>query len=613
MAGGFIGDNMTNFISDDTIEKIKDSSEIVEIISDYVQLKRSGANYVGLCPFHNEKTPSFTVSPTRQFFHCFGCGEGGDSISFIMKKENLDFIEAIKFLGNKYGIEIGETQLEDKHVDEKERLYEINREAARFFYKNLINNHEALEYLKKRQLNPKIIKNFGLGYSLNSWDNLYKYLANKGYKEEEIEKIGLIARKSGNNGYYDKFRNRIIFPIIDIKSRVIGFGGRIIDEGMPKYLNSKESIIFNKGNHLYGLNLVNKYSNREKILLVEGYMDVIALYSKGINYAVASLGTSLTERQSKLLKRYGKEVYICYESDVAGIKATLRAIDILVKEEVYPRIITLPDNMDPDDYINKFGLLQFEKLYINSLNFVDYKISIAKKRYNIEETEDKIKFTKEVSRIIKELKSPVEQDVYIKKISEETGISKEAIEKEIKGKDNKSLYKNNYIKNKTPSISPVNHKIVSGYLKAELDLIRLLMDDKDYFELINKQLSPDDFSSVECKRLFELISKEYMETKSLKIGNIIDLAKNGNIDINLVNTIVNTELKYEPTIVEEIIKDLINTITFNNLEKKRQSILNSIEELEKKPEKSESENKHFIDLCLELTRLNNEIKLIRHE
>ncbi|MEW8972652.1 MAG: DNA primase [Tissierellaceae bacterium] len=606
---------MASYISDETIEKVKDRCDILEIVSDYVPLKKSGANYLGLCPFHNEKTPSFTVSDTRQFYHCFGCGEGGDSISFIMKKENMDFVEAVKFLANKYGIEIKEGQVKDRYTDEKERLYKINREAARFFYKNLISNSRALEYLRRRQIGPKVIQRFGLGYSPNSWDSIYKYLNNIGYKDEEIEKIGLIAKRNGNNGYYDRFRNRIIFPIIDTNSRVIGFGGRVMDQTMPKYLNSKESIIFNKGEHLYGLNLVSKHSNRQRILLVEGYMDVISLHSKGINYAVASLGTSLTQRQSKLLKRYGKEVYICYDSDAAGTKATLRAINILLEDNIHPRIIILPDGMDPDEYINKYGMLEFEKLYANSYNYVDYRIYILKDKYNIDNTEDKIKFTIEVAAIIRSLNSPVKQDVYIEKVSEETGISKEAIKKEImlnmdntgSGKDSKTF------KNKAPDIEPVRYKITSGYLKAELDLIRLMIDDRDYFNLISDKLSIDDFSSVECKKIYRLIDEEYNASNLLRIDNIVEFAKDSDIDIDLINFIAKNEVKYETTIMEDIIRDLINTVIHNNLEKQRQEVLNSIEVLEKKQEKDEEENRYFIDLCLELTRLNNEIKLIRHE
>lgn len=617
MVGEYKGDNMTIYINDEIIEKVKDSSDIVEIISEYLPLKKSGSNYLGLCPFHNEKTPSLSVSETKQFFHCFGCGTGGDSIAFIMKKENLEFIDAIKILADKYGIELEEEKVDNKYMEEKDRAYEINREAARFFFRNLGRNNKAIDYLKRRQISPKVARQFGLGFALDSWDSLYHYLIDKSYKAEEIEKIGLIAAKSGDNGYYDRFRNRIIFPIIDTRSRVIGFGGRVMDHNMPKYLNSKDSIVFNKGNYLYGLNLVSKHSNRERILLVEGYMDVIALFSKGINYSVASLGTSLTERQAKLLKRYGKEVYICYDSDAAGTRATLRAIDVLLKEGVEPRIIMLPNGMDPDDYINKVGLLEFEKLFVKSYNYIDYKIDITKNKYDLNNLEDKIKFTIEVARIIKSLKSPVEQDAYIMKISQATGISQEAIKDEIRGRTGRSKPRTNaynaHGSTKQQNINPVRYEITSGNLKAELDLIRLILEDRDYFEFVDANLSTDDFSSKDCMKLFEFIKEEYGDLESLEIKDMTYKAKDNDIDTELLNSIIEMEIKYESTNIEKIIKDLINTVIYNNLEKQRGEVLRKIGILEKKPEKNQIDYNDVNNLILELTRLNNEIKLIRQD
>ena len=294
---------MANIINDDIIEKVHDSSDLVNIVSEYLSLKKTGSNYIGLCPFHNEKTPSFTVSETKQLFHCFGCGEGGDVISFIMKIENLSFVEAVKFLADKQGIPLGKNKKVDKKIiSEKEKIYKINKEAARFYYYNLIKNEKPLNYLKNRNINRKVLNKFGLGYAENSWDSIYKHLKGKGYNEEYIEKAGLIGRRKDNTGYYDKFRNRLMFPIIDTKGRIIGFGGRVLDNSMPKYVNSQDTLVFTKGNNLYGLNLVKKYSDRKRIILVEGYMDVISLFNNGINYSVASLGTAFTQNQAKLLK-----------------------------------------------------------------------------------------------------------------------------------------------------------------------------------------------------------------------------------------------------------------------------------------------------------------------
>ena len=373
---------MTININDETIEKVRETSDIVSIVTDYVPLKRSGANYVGLCPFHNEKTPSFTVSDTKQFFHCFGCGEGGDAITFIMKMENLSFPEAVKFLADKFGITIKEEgPKNEKITQERNKGYEINREAARFFFSNLTKNKDAINYLYKRNINDRVIKQFGLGYSLNSWNSLYNHLKVKGYKDEDMERLGLIGKRANSVGYYDKFRDRIMFPIIDPRGRVIGFGGRVLDNTMPKYLNSQESFIYSKGNHLYSLNLVNKLSDRKRIILVEGYMDVISLFSKGFNYVVASLGTALTERQAKLLKRYGDNVYICYDSDQAGINATNKAIRILLRENIEPKIIVLEGYKDPDEYIKENNIKKFENRINEALNHIDYRIYTNKKKY----------------------------------------------------------------------------------------------------------------------------------------------------------------------------------------------------------------------------------------
>ena len=603
------GDDMTLYISDEIIQKVKEDSDIVNIISEYIQLKKTGSNYVGLCPFHNEKTPSFTVSETKQYYHCFGCGEGGDIVTFIMKKENLEFPDAVKLLADKLGIEIEDSDIKVNDKDDKNKTYEINKEAARYFYNNLMKNAFALEYLRKRNINIKTMRQFGLGFSLNSWDSLYKYLNQKGYTDNEIEKTGLIGKKSGNNGYYDKFRNRIMFPIIDTKSRVIGFGGRVLDNSHPKYLNSQDTIVFNKGNHLYGLNLLSKYSNRKRILLVEGYMDVISLYAKGINYSIASLGTALTDRQCKLIKRYGEEVYICYDSDLAGINAALRAIDLLLKIDVQPRIISLPKGMDPDDFINNKGLIEFEKQFNNSLHYIDFQINIIRDKYNLEKLEEKVNFTKEIAQLIRALKSPIEQDAYIDKISSKTGISKEAIEKEIRGRYYKkgNQNKGKIIKEK---IKPVQAILPTAQMKAEMYIIRLSIIDRDYYEIINERLKPNNFECIECRKIYEIIAKAYENEE--KIDEKVLFVKTleiPNLDKKTIESIFNNTLNYQPTNINKILDDLINTILIGNLLNQRKELIVKIEELEK-IKRNKDEESLLLKLCLELTALNKEIDLI---
>lgn len=619
LVGEILGDNMNLYINDETIEKVRDTSDIVNIISDYIQLKKSGSNYVGLCPFHGEKTPSFTVSETKQFFHCFGCGEGGDAVTFIMKKENLGFPEAIKFLADKMGIAIEETKPKDeKQSQERNRGYEINKEAARFFFSNLTKDRNVINYLYKRNITDKSIKQFGLGYSLDRWNALYNHLKSKGYGDEELEKLGLIGKKSGNDGYYDKFRNRVMFPIIDTKGRVIGFGGRVLDNAMPKYLNSQETFIFNKGNNLYGLNLLNKFSDRKRVVLVEGYMDVISLFNKGINYSVASLGTALTERQAKLLKRYGENVYICYDSDQAGINATNKAIQILLNEGIKPKIILLQNYKDPDDFLKENTIEDFENRLNESLNHIDYRIYINKQKYNIDETEGKIKFTIEIAKIIKTLKSPIEKDVYIDKISKEMNISKEAIQKEVFGnnikiKENRSFKENRNFREKT-IISPIKTMLPAGSLTAEIDLIKLMIYDKDYFDIINKEIYLEEYENYECRELLQIMKELYKENEDLDEDILYKRVKEvSNINIQLINTISERRINFLPENVDQMIRDLVNTLKINKLEFKRNNIRKEIEELERKQEKDPIEEEKFLKLCMELTNLNKELNLIRHE
>ncbi len=613
---------MKGYINEEDIEKIRESANIIDIISDYLPLKRSGANYVGLCPFHNEKTPSFTVSDSKQFFHCFGCGEGGDAVTFIMKKENLDFPEAVKFLGDKLGIAIEEKMPRDKKsYDQRLKAYEINKEAARFFHSNLGKNERALQYLYKRGFPNKVIKQFGLGYSLDNWETLYKYLKSKGFEDDLIEKIGLIGKRSSGNGYFDKFRNRIMFPIIDVKGRVIGFGGRVLDDNMPKYLNSQETIVFNKGNHLYGLNLLNKLSDKKKIILVEGYMDVISLFTSGVNYSAASLGTALTERQGKLLKRYGGDVYICFDSDQAGINATDKAVQILSRENIKPKIIVLGDYKDPDDFIRAEGINKFENKVKEAYNYVDYKIYTNRSKYDLDNAEDKIKFTLEMAKLIRGLKNPIEKDVYMDKISKEMDISKSAIEKEVYGNNKRNKNFNNfqgrYMGNKNykkKEISPIKAILPSGKFIAEIDLIKLILFDKDFYELVSNELSVDEFNHTECKEIFIVIKEFYEVDKDVNEDIIYKkLQGNTNIDMSVIDRIFARKVEFSPENVEQIIEDLINKIKLNNIISKRDSIRKEIQILEENDEKDTKDQERFLELCNDLIFLNKELDLIKNK
>lgn len=606
-------------INEELIEKIRDSIDIVDLISRYVNLKRTGSNYVGLCPFHNEKTPSFTVSQDKNLFHCFGCGEGGDLISFVMKKENLSFVDSIKLLADMYNIPIEtyDDGYDSKLKEERERMYKINREAALFYLHNLRKNPKPLKYLKSRNIDQDTMTKFGLGYASDSWNEIYDYLKSKGYSDGDIEKAGLISQRKDNTGYYDKFRNRIIFPIIDTRNRIIGFGGRVLDDKRPKYLNSPDTIVFDKGKNLYGINLVNKMSNREKIILVEGYMDVISLFAYGINYCVASLGTAFTQEQGRLLKRYGKEIYICYDSDNPGIKATLKALNILEKEGMEPRVIILPQGLDPDDFIKAKGLEAFKKLEENALNRIDYRIYILKGKYDLNRPEDKIKFTKEVARLLRTLKSPIEKDVYIDKISNETNISKEAIGREVFGngyKSNITISRDKYISGKNRHnksvISPVKAVLESAHLKAEKKLIKLMIKNVDYYKTIRKHLKKEDFSSYECKVLANIIYDEYDHNPNisdLEVQLIRDKLKDvDGIDFQVLDEIANMDILAED--MDKLIEDLTNTINYFKLKMDRNSVANRIKELDLKKDKSKGDVEELRRLCVRLTELDKELK-----
>ncbi len=607
---------MSANISEEIIERIRSSNDIVNIISQYIDLKRTGSNYVGLCPFHNEKTPSFTVTPSKQFYHCFGCGENGDVISFIMKIENLSFPEAIKYLGDIVGISIEEKPIDVKKQKEKEKLYNINRDVAIFYFKNLQHNRLAYKYLSERAIGEKTIRNFGLGYALNDWNSLGSYLFSKGYKEKDIEKAGLISKRKKGTGYYDKFRGRIMFPIFDTRNRIIGFGGRVIDDSMPKYINSPDTLIFIKGNNLYGLNLANKYSKREKVVLVEGYTDVISLFNNEIKYAVASLGTAFTKNQAKLLRRYGDNVYICYDSDEAGLKAAYKAINIFKQENVNAKILLLPPGKDPDEYINKYGKAKFEELFDNALNYIDYTIFLNKRKYNLEVIEEKIMFSKNIAKVLKKVKSPIELDAYIDKVSMETGISKEAIRSEIYGK-NIDIQKNpqdkyskrNY-RNTKNKISPVESVLEVAHLNAEKSLIKLIIENKDVYDKINVLIKPKDFMNLECREVANIVYSLYEDGKVIEKPFLLEILKDREgVNIDNVIEILNMDIIIPNDSINKLIEDLIDTINYSKLKIQRKTIMKKIHKIDSNKEKNEGDVKILKELSLELLKIDRELKL----
>lgn len=603
---------MDYLIDDEVIERVRSSSDILEIISQYVSLKKTGINYMGLCPFHSEKTPSFTVSPSKQLFHCFGCGEGGDVISFIMKEENLPFPEAVKLLADRAGIIIEEKEdLKSLEIrNKRDTIYQINKEAARFFYRSLFSNQNSIYYLKKRSINKKTVNKFGIGYADSSWNSLLKYMTSKGYSEDDLEMAGLIKRRNSGSGFYDRFRNRIIFPIINTRGNIVAFGGRSIDSTMPKYLNTPETLAFSKGNQLYGLNIVNKETDRSKIIIVEGYMDVVSLYNNGVNYSVASLGTAFTPNQGKLIKKFNKEVYICFDSDLAGLNAVNKAIGVLKKQDINAKVLILPKGYDPDDFIKDKGKDNFEKLFNNSLNYIDFKIHFAKLKYNLKELNGKIQFTKEMGEFLMEIDSPIERDLFLDKISLETGISKEAISKEFstnhvdittypKDKYNKGDYRNNKDK-----ITPVNNVLEPAGIRAEKCIVSIMAKDNKTIESVKEKLKPEDFLNNECRRLVECMFSMYEVEGKVDIEELLNLFPRDEY-----NEILKQNINISEENMDSVKEDLIETIIHSKLMFDRNNIVNEIYSLDSKKEKNERDVERFKGLRIKLIEIEKKLRL----
>ena len=426
--------------SDELLDEIKSKNDIVDIVSQYVVLKRTGRNYMGLCPFHKEKSGSFCVSPDKQIFHCFGCGVGGNVFHFISKIENLNFKESVEMLANRVGVELpvsSNSAEDDKRERLKSRVYEVNKCAAEFYHENLYKPtaKPGQEYVKKRHLDNKTLKAFKIGYS-GRFNELYTELKSKGFTEEEIL-ASCLVNKNPDGKFIDRFRNRLMFPIFDTHERVIAFGGRVLDDSKPKYINSPEDIVYSKGRHLFAFNIARKY-NSKTIIMVEGYMDAVSLHQRGIHNAVASLGTALTEAQGRLLRRSCEKVIIGYDADGAGQAATLRGLEILQNLGCDIRILQIEGAKDPDEFVVKYGPERFQMYVDKAISLVEFKVKMLKKSLDLDNVNDKIKFLNEVAKIVAKVENSMEREVYVDKISLEYKVSKDAIYAEI----NKLLYAN---------------------------------------------------------------------------------------------------------------------------------------------------------------------------
>ena len=417
--------------SESFLTELTERNDIVDVVSGYVRLgKKSGSNMFGLCPFHSEKTPSFSVSPDKQIYHCFGCGKGGGVINFIMEIENLSFPEAVEFLAKRAGMPIPEEE-NDRESRKRSRMLSLNRDAARFFYAQLSTPQggAARDYMAKRRIGPATAKNFGIGFAPDTWDSLEKAMREKGYTDFELFDAGLV-RKGNKGGYYDTFRNRLMFPVIDVRGNVIGFSGRILGDGEPKYMNSPETLVFNKSRNLFALNLAKK-SKSGYIILSEGNIDVVSLHQAGFDSAVASLGTSLTPEQARLLSRYTNQVIIAYDNDGAGIKAAQRAIGILEKLDLKVKVLRMSGAKDPDEFIKLKGADAFRNLLESSENQIDYRLRSVTDKFDLSVDEQKVEFLKEASDLVARLPGSVERQVYAMRVASMSGVSADVVTKEV--------------------------------------------------------------------------------------------------------------------------------------------------------------------------------------
>lgn len=562
--------------NDEIIDEIRNSNNILDVVSQYVVLKRSGRSYSGLCPFHKEKSPSFYVSPDKQIFHCFGCGEGGDVIGFIKKIENISFKEAIETLAEKSNITLpalSNSDRDEKLQNLKSKVYQINEIASEFYQKNLLTQKAkvAQDYVRKRKMDRYALETFGIGFS-GSFDELYQELKKRNFADEEILASKLVLKSERTGKLYDAFRNRLMFTIKDVRDRVIAFGGRALDDSKPKYINSPDTVVYNKGRHLFAMNIAKK-SREKSIMLVEGYMDAISLHQRGVNNVVASLGTAMTEHQGRLLKEFEK-VIIGYDADSAGQGATARSLEILQTLGYDIRILQISGAKDPDEFIVKYGSGQMKNAMENAISLVEFKVKKIKQTLNLDNVSDKIKFLNEVSKILSKVENDIEKEVYITKFAGQYNISKESIYAQLNklqyanNQGNKILEKTNAIKRKTTNERIENLELDNA--RENLIISILLNNDKEDFMRVKNVIEVEDFKNEKNKKI---VQKLYEQFEKGDINNVLNLFKDDDL-INHITYIMSSDLDITDT--KKAIEDILNKLEKEKLIKRKSEILKKL-------------------------------------
>lgn len=591
--------------SDELLEEVRSRNDIIDVISQYVVLKRSGRNYFGLCPFHNEKSPSFSVSPDKQIFHCFGCGVGGNVFHFIMKIENVSFVESIQILAERAGINLPSlgSYEDEKNAKLKAKVYDVNQFSAEFYHKNLYKPTSKMgqEYIKKRKLDNNTLKSFMIGYS-GEFDELYKALRKEGFEDEEILASGLV-NKSKEGMYIDRYRHRIMFPIQDVRNRVIAFGGRVLDDSKPKYINSPENIVYSKGRNLFGLNVAkrNNPGIMKRLLIVEGYMDAISLFQRGITNVVASLGTALTDAQGRLLRKSTEQVILGYDSDGAGQAAIIRGMEILKSMGCDIRILQISGAKDPDEFVIKYGPDKFRKCMDDAISVVEYKVKNLKKELNLTNVSDKIKFLNAIAKILSEVDNSMEREVYVDKISKTYDISKEAIYAEI----NKRLYSNNSANQKVLEARPnivrpkQEEKIDEFSARREQMLIYLLINyPKESFNRIKSLVSINSIKSEKNRNIISVLYEKMNESEN--VDNILDWFDDNEI-VNYITGILAYD--FELTDIEKGIEDIENAYKKDSLVKRRDEIINKLNDKNISKEESLELGKELNNIIINLAKI----------
>ena len=589
--------------SDELIDEVRQNNDVVDIISQYVHLTRKGRNYFGLCPFHNEKSPSFSVSPDRQIFHCFGCGVGGNVYTFLMKIEGITFKESLEQLAERANIQLPTLQSNADTAKEelKSKVYKVNEFTAEFYHQNLYKPTAkiAQEYVKQRKMNRETLEAYRIGYS-GKFDELYKALKAQGFGEQEILESGLV-NKNDNGTFIDRYRNRLMFPICDARGKVIAFGGRVLDDSKPKYINSPENIVYSKGRHLFGLNVAKKHSTK-RIIIVEGYMDVISLHQRGITNVVGALGTALTEQQGWLLRKTTEQVVLGFDADGAGQTAVARSMDILQKMGCDMRVLQIEGAKDPDEFIVKFGEGRFNLAVDNAISLVEFKVKNLKKELNLENTGDKIKFLNQIAKILSKVENTMEREIYIEKIAKGYNISKEALFAEI----NKLIYASTkgekVLQSKKIEVHHVKqeekNEIDEDLKRRENTIIALLLDANiNIFQKIKERIKPEDFKDeINQKIAIQLYAE--LEKEDSNINKLLDTFDEQTQ--NHITMVMATDYEIEDT--EKAIEDILQKYEREKLDYRKREILKQLD-LEKDGEKKKQLGKELSDIIIALAKI----------